>query len=145
MQGSGLTFEDVSEGTEIPSEVNRIEFIDMLKYAAGYYSFYLVHLDRLFAKEQGYEDANIQGPFYGALCARMLTDWIGVGGRLKKLAFSVRIMGFPGDTLTCKGKVVKKYVRDGDNLADCEIWVENQRGEKVAPGSATVSLPGRGG
>ncbi len=49
-----------------------------------------------------------------------------------------------GDSTWCKGKVVKKYVKDGYALVDLEIWAENQRGDITAPnGRATVILPSR--
>jgi hypothetical protein len=54
-------------------------------------------------------------------------------------------MGFPGDTLNGKGTVVKKYRDGGENLLDCDIWVEYQDGVKVGPGSATISLPSKEG
>jgi hypothetical protein len=38
-----------------------------------------------------------------------------------------------------------KMVATGENLVDCDIWVENQDGVKVAPGSATIALPSREG
>jgi len=40
--------------------------------------------------------------------------------------------------------VLKKYVDDGEYLVDCEIWLENAKGEKTTIGSATVMLPSRG-
>ena len=42
-----------------------------------------------------------------------------------------------------KGTVVKKYVENGENLVECEIWLENHEGQKTTPGSAIVSLPER--
>jgi hypothetical protein len=45
----------------------------------------------------------------------------------------------------CKGKVVKKYTQGRDHLVDCEIWLENAKGEKTTIGSATVILPSREG
>ncbi|MGH7001266.1 MAG: hypothetical protein ACREEA_07145 [Stellaceae bacterium] len=46
--------------------------------------------------------------------------------------------------MICKGRVTKKYVDGADHLVDCEIWLENTKGEKTTPGSATVLLPSRG-
>ena len=44
------------------------------------------------------------------------------------------------DTTTCRGRVLGK---SGQDLVDLEIWAENQRGEKVVTGKATVTLPPR--
>jgi hypothetical protein len=45
------------------------------------------------------------------------------------------------DTWWCKGKVTRKYVKDGEHYVDCEIWLENAKGEKITPGAATEILP----
>jgi hypothetical protein len=52
-------------------------------------------------------------------------------------------MDVPGDTLTCKGKVVKKYVEGDEHCVECEVWVENSKGERTTPGTAVVVLPSR--
>ena len=59
----------------------------------------------------------------------------------KKLGLTYIAMAFPGDVLTCKGKIAEKYGKDGENLVRCELWIENQKGEKiVAPASALMAL-----
>ena len=138
-----IFFEDVNADTEIPSSVNRVELLLLLRHAAATWNLFLLHIDKEFAQRQGFRDANTPASLYGAFLAKMMTNWIGNRGRLKKLGYRVTVMGFPGDTLTCKGKVVKKYQEVGENLVDCDIWVENQDGLKVAPASATVSLPSK--
>jgi hypothetical protein len=39
--------------------------------------------------------------------------------------------------------VIKKYQDKGANLVDCDIWLENDKGDRTTPGSATVALPCR--
>jgi hypothetical protein len=69
---------------------------------------------------------------------------MGDAGVLKRVRTELRLYNTMGDTTWCKGKVAKKYVKDGYALVDLEIWAENQRGEVTAPnGSATVVLPSR--
>ena len=75
--------------------------------------------------------------------AQMLTDWLPSPMALKKFGVSYRAMARPGDTISCKGTIIKKYAKDGDHLVDCEISAENQRGEKCAIGNATAALPKR--
>jgi hypothetical protein len=85
----------------------------------------------------------------------LLTNWIGDEGFLKKFSCQYRGLDFPrkmqtmnepveGETWQCKGKVTKKYVEGGQHLVDCDIWVENGKGEATTPGKATVILPSRG-
>jgi acyl dehydratase len=47
------------------------------------------------------------------------------------------------DTVTCRGRVVAKSSKDDAHLVELEVWAENQRGEKVVSGRATVGLPSR--
>ena len=136
-------FEDVAVGMEIPSWVNEIDLLKLIRYAAVCWNFYLLHLEKEFAQKKGFRDVNIPAPYYGSFLASMMTKWTGDPGRLKKLSYTVKVMGFPGDTLIGKGTVIRKY-RDGSkNLVDCDIWVENHEGVKVALGSATVALPSK--
>ena len=135
-----LFFEDIDVGTQIPILVNKIDLLQLIRYSAVTWNFYLLHLEKEFAQKKGFKDVNIPAPFYGAFLAVMMTKWTGDPGRLKKLDYTVKVMGFPGDTLSGKGTVVKKYREAGQNLVDCDIWVENQDGVKVSPGSATISL-----
>ena len=138
-----LFFEDVNVDNEIPGSVDRVELLQLIRYSAATWNSFLLHIDKEFARKQGFRDANIPASLYGAFLARMMTNWIGDQGRLKKLSYRVTVMGFPGDTLICKGKVVKKYQEADENLVDCDICVENQDRIKVVPASATVSLPSK--
>jgi len=55
----------------------------------------------------------------------------------------MRRFNIVGDTTFCKGKVIRKYVKDNTALVDIEIAAENQRGEVTTPGIATVALQSR--
>ena len=138
-----LFFEEVDVGTEIPGSADKISLVQLIRYSAAIWNFHLLHLEKEFAQRRGFKDANIPASLYGAFLVRMVTNWIGTRGKLRRLAYQVRVMGFPGDTLICKGRVIKRYQEAGDNLVDCDIWVENQDGVRVSPASATVSLPSR--
>jgi hypothetical protein len=57
----------------------------------------------------------------------------------------MKTMEEPGDgeTWWCKGKVTKEYEEGGEHIVECEIWVENGKGDKTTPGSALAALPAR--
>lgn len=143
MTGKQLFLEDVDVGSQIPSLSKQVTLLTMAMYSAATWNFYRIHWDNEFSRDLGFRHANIHGPFYGNFMTQMLTRWIGEEGRVRKLAYSNRAMGFPDDTLTTRGKVTRKYVRDGENLVECEVWVENEEGENLAPGTAVVALPSR--
>jgi len=39
--------------------------------------------------------------------------------------------------------VSKKFAHKGLYYVECDIWLENEKGEKTSPGSATVILPAK--
>lgn len=138
-----LFFEDVDVGAKVPDLVRDVSLSQLFKYSAATWNFYLLHLEKEFAQKKGGKDVNIHAPFYGAFLASMMTAWTGDPGRLKKLGYTVKVMGFPGDTFIGRGQVTRKYREASGNLVDCEIWIDNQDGVEVATGSATVSLSSR--
>lgn len=133
-------FEDVEVGTVIPSLEHKIDLLELFRFSAATWNFYLLHLEKEFALKMGLEDVNIHGPLYGALIARMLTNWISDPKCLKKFSYKVTVMSFPDRIFVFKGKIIKKYEMREEKLVDCEIWVENQDRIIVASGSATLSL-----
>jgi acyl dehydratase len=72
-----------------------------------------------------------------------LTDWAGAG-TVRKLGVRFAALVRLRDTVTCKGRVLSKASKGEVNLVELEVWAENQRGEKVVTGKATVALPSRG-
>jgi len=92
-------------------------------------------------KRAGLGNASDYGPQRTCWLGQLVTDWMGDDGTLKKLSSQIRHPNMIGDVNLLKGKVTSKYIRDGEHLVDCEIWVENQAGLVTAPGSATVALP----
>ena len=74
---------------------------------------------------------------------RMLTDWMGDDGFLKKLDDRFPIYPIIGDVLCCQGRVTNKYAEGDEHLIDLEVRCENQDGLVLMPGSATVRLPSR--
>lgn len=141
--GKQVYWEDVKEGMEIPALVKNPTTQQLVKYAGASGDFYQIHYDKDFAKGTGLEGVIIHGALKNAFLGQLVTDWIGEWGTLKKLSVQYRGMDVPGDKLTCKGKVSKKHENAGQLLVDLEIWVENGKGEKTTPGSATVALPSK--
>ncbi|MBI2847400.1 MAG: dehydratase [Chloroflexi bacterium] len=140
-----LYYEDVEAGMELPSVTKHPTTKQLVMYAGASGDFYQIHYDKDFAQGTGLPSVIIHGALKNAFLGQLLTDWIGEEGVLKKLSCQYRGMDFPGEPITCKGKVTEKYVKNGKRYVECEIWVENGRGEKTTPGNATVILPSRRG
>lgn len=139
-----LYYEDVQIGTEIPPLVKHPTTQQLVMWAGASGDFSLIHYDKDFAISAGLPGVVIHGPLKSAWLGQLLSDWIGENGAIKKYACTFRGMDLPGSPITCKGKVTNKYT-DGDiHYVECQIWIENSKGETTTPGAAVVVLPSRG-
>ena len=110
-------------------------------FAAATSEFVDIHYDKDFALSRGLPDTIIQGWYKTAIIAQMLKDWVGDGETIKRLTVQHRGMDVAGNTLTAGGKVVKVTQEDKKRRIECEVWVENQLGQRTSIGTATVLLP----
>jgi acyl dehydratase len=83
------------------------------------------------------------GPQRSAWMCTLITNWMGDAAFLKRVRSETRRFNTMGDCTWGRGRVARKYVKDGYALVDIEIRGENQRGEVTTPGLATVILPSR--
>lgn len=140
-----IYFEDVEVGTQIgPLEKNPTTQ-QLVKYAGASGDFYQIHYDKDFALANKLPGVILHGALKNAFLGHLVTDFAGEHGWVRKLGVQYRGMDQPGSKVVCKGRVSKKYSEGGHNLVDCEIWLENAKGEKTTPGTATVILPSRNG
>lgn len=77
--------------------------------------------------------------------AHAVSDWMGDDAFLRKLEVQLRRPNIVGDTTWIRGKVRDKRSPNGVYLAECELWGDNQRGERTTMGFAVVLLPSRAG
>ena len=124
-------FEDIQIGDEITPLVKEIGMARMMAYGAATWDFIRLHYDADYARESGFEAAFVDGQMMGGFLAQHVQDWAGVGAFLRKLAFRNRVMAYPGDSLTCHGVVTGVESTDEGGMVECDLWIENQRGEKV--------------
>ena len=142
-EATQIYFEDVAIGQEIELKVVPTTR-QLVQWAAGSGDFYQIHYDVDFARSTGLPGNIVHGALKHALLGRMLHEWVGYGGTIKKWGVSYRGMDYPGQEMTCKGVVTGKRREGGENLVDLDIWTANPEGEKTTPGTATVALPTRG-
>ncbi len=138
-------FEDVKEGMELPVLEKNPTTQQLVKYAGASGDYYQIHYDLPFAKANGLPNVILHGALKGAFVAQIVTDWIGEHGALKKVSAQYRGMDVPGKRIYGKGVVTKKYIENGQHLVECELWLENEDGQKTTPGAAVVALPSRDG
>ena len=136
-------FDDVKVGDELPALVKGpIQQIQLTRYAGASGDFNPIHQDDEFAKAAGMGGVFAHGMLSMGFVAQAVTDWAGAGSVRKigvRFAAIVRLK----DKVICRGRVVATSQKDGVNLVELDIWAENQKGEKVVTGKATVTLPSR--
>ena len=138
-----IYWEDVEVGSEIPSLVKEPTSQQLVKWAGASGDFYQIHYDKDYALGNNLPGILVHGPLKSAWLGQLLSDWVGEDGKIKKYGCSHRGMDVPGDSLTCKGTVASKYIEGDEHLVECDIWLENSKGEKTTPGKAVVSLPSK--
>ena len=150
-----LYWEDVEPGKEITPLCKVATTQTLVKWAGAALDFNPIHWDDSFAASQGLGKRIVQGALKRQWLVQLMTDWIGEQGTLRKFSCQYRAMDYPrlmktltepeeGETWWCKGKVTKKYVEGDEHRIDCDIWVENGKGEITTPAKATIALPSRG-
>lgn len=144
MQRRQVFWEDVTVGDELPPVSLDINLKRLFLQASGSQDWYPVHFDQAFARKAGHDDVFMNTGFVQAAIVRLITDWMGDSGFLKRLYFEMRRQHRPGDTMVCRGRVVGKEERDGAGCVYLEVWAENSREGVATPGEATVVLPRAG-
>ena len=144
MKYGKIYVEDVQVGAELPPLVKGpVQQIHLTRYAGASGDFNPIHQDDEFARAAGMGGVFAHGMLSMGWVGQAVTDWAGAGS-VRKLG--VRFTGLVRlkDTITCRGRVLSRSSKDDVHLVELEVWAENQRGEKVVTGKATVALPSRG-
>jgi acyl dehydratase len=135
------TFDQIKEGDEIPAVVvENLTRTDLVRYAGASGDFNPIHHDEFFAKAAGNPSVFGHGMLTAGFVGRCITDFVGPANvRKYKVRFATRV--WPGDTITCKGRVTKKYEEGGEKRIDGEVAALNQKGEVAVSGTFTAAVP----
>lgn len=138
-----LYYEDVNVGDEIPPfVVENLTRSDFVRYAGSSGDFNPIHHDQTFAEAAGYPTVFAMGMFNAGLLSKCVTDYVG-RENLRKYRVRFATQVWPGDTVTCAGKVTKKHTENGDKVIEGELQMTNQKGQVAIQGSFKAALPSR--
>ena len=142
-QRQRLNFDEVKEGDEIPAfVVEKLTRTDIVRYAGASGDFNPIHHDQTFAEAAGNPTVFGHGMLTAGFVGKCVTDYVGLHNlRRLKVRFATRV--WPGDTITCRGRVTRKYDADGVHCIDGELQALNQKGETTVHGSFTAVVPGQ--
>jgi acyl dehydratase len=116
-----------------------IDRVQIVRYAASSGDFNRLHLDEPYAHQVGFPGLFAPGMLPMSFVGQLLSAWLRRGHIRKLSARFVKIV-WPGDELTCRGRIAELRKEGGGCYADVELWAENQKGELVLRGAATCEL-----
>lgn len=140
-----IYYEDVEVGSELPSMIKHPTTQQLVKWAGASDDYYQIHYDKDFALANSLPGVIVHGWLTFSFLGQLVTDWMGYEGVLRKLGCTYRAMNYPGQDTICKGKVTKKYIKDGQPIVELELQAQNPKGEVLVPATATVILPSHKG
>jgi acyl dehydratase len=103
-----------------------------------------IHINADAARAVGLDGTIAHGMLSMAFLGQMLSDWLTAlpdpGGWVARLRVRFQAMVRPGDTITCHG-VLSEASDTESGRRRLEVWIDNQRGERIITGDADVALP----
>jgi acyl dehydratase len=135
-----LYFENVRVGDEIPAMAKApVDRVQLARYAGATGDFHPLHIDEAYAKSLGMPSVYAPSPLGQGFLGQLITDWAR-GAQIKKFSTKFIRLIWPGDTLVCKGRVSDRHGDGGKYLIELDVWAENQKGELVLKGQATLQV-----
>jgi acyl dehydratase len=131
---------NVKVGDELPEFVRATGLHNWNRFAAVNYEFVPIHMDDEAGREAGYPSAFGMGSLQWSYLHGLIYSWVGDRGTIVSIGCQFRNANTKGMTVTGKGKVTAVRDEGGRHLVDLDIWTEDQDGNKLAPGQATVEL-----
>lgn len=135
---STLYFEDIEEGDELPA-IDLFLSKDQVRQYARTAGMYVPRFtDDEGARAEGLPGMIAPGVMSMGLLAGMISDW-NQAAAIKRIGATFRSPVLPDRNVHLRGAVTQKL--EADHTAECDIWLENDDGERWVIGTATVALP----
>jgi MaoC like domain len=131
---------DLAVGMEIPVFQRATGLHNWNRYAAVNSEFVNIHMDDEAGRAAGYPTAFGMGNLQWSYLHSLLRTWIGDNGRIVRIGCQFRSANTKGQVVTAHGKVTAIHEEGGETLVDLDVWTENDAGQTMAPGTATVAL-----
>ncbi len=136
-----LRFDDIKEGDALPELRKTPTLQNLVKYSAGGGDFNPLHHDYNFPQAKQIGSIIVHGRFKYASLGELVSNWVGHGGRIRKISCQYKGMDLPDKEFVCRGVVRKKSTEGGQKVVEVDVWTENAEGKKTTPGSAVVVFP----
>ena len=133
-----IYYEDVEEGDELPPIDIHLTKDFVRKYAKTAGMDFPRFTDDEGARKEGLPGMIAPGVLSMGLLARLISEW-NHAAQITRIGTTFRSPVLPDCNIHLLGFVTQKD--DEQHSAECDIWMENDDGERWAIGTATVILP----
>ena len=140
LNGNAMSrIENISAGDALPERRHTPTILDLFFYNAALWNGHRIHFDESYATaEEGYPGLVIQGPLQGDWMSQCVMEWLAEEGALQEFEYSNRSAAYVGETLVVGGTVTAVDAKTGE--VALEVFVKNEAGEVIAPGTARVRI-----
>jgi acyl dehydratase len=135
-----IYFEDIEEGDEITSVDMYLSKDQVRQYARTANMDAPRFTDDEGARKEGLPGMIAPGVMSMGLLVKMISDW-NPGAEIKRIGTTFRSPVLPDRNIHLRGAITQKDVES--HAAECDLWMENDEGERWVIGTATVALPTR--
>ena len=133
-----IYYEEVEEGDELPPIDLHLTKDFVRKYAKTAGMDFPRFTDDEGARKEGLPGMIAPGVLSMGLLARLISEW-NQAAQITRIGTTFRSPVLPDCNIHLLGFVTQKD--DAHHTAECDIWMENDDGERWAIGTATVTLP----
>jgi acyl dehydratase len=135
---AALDVRTVAAGQTLPPlEKGPITREHLKAYAAASGDPNPMHIDEEFARNAGHP-----GVFaHGMLSMGYLGEFLVRAGGLAGFRTRFVRLTWPGEVITCRGTVSRVTDEGAERIVECDIWTENEAGERKLTGSAVLAFP----
>lgn len=142
MPDDEIYFEDVNVGDPLPPLTRKLTTQDVRGYLDTVGLFHKRFVDDDYARTEGLDRAIIPGNVSLGLLSQLITSYFPADS-LKKLSVNFRSFVRTGIEFTCFGVVTEKHSSSEENIVECEVYLQDEDGQRPVKGRATVRLRSR--
>ena len=135
-------WDDLEEGATGPSPlvIGPLTRTDFVRYQGASGDMNPVHHDEELARAAGYPVPLGVGMFAAGVLNTWATSWLGAENvRRTRVRWNEQV--WPGDVLTCSGKVARRYAEGSERRVDLDLVCTRQGGGVAMVGWATFVVP----
>ena len=132
------TFNSLNVGDEIPAlTTHSVSRHTLALYCGASGDHNPIHVDLDFAKSSGLDDVIAHGMLSAAYLAQMLTNWVPQSA-LRSFNNRFTAMTQVGDIVSCTGKIVEKFEKDGEKFVRLELYTNTSEAQTITAEAVVV-------